>query len=303
MSFSHLAPPAPTDPDLPYEQLVEAASAAIPADFSRNPAEILVALDVDGTLLRSQGASPRVRECVAEALEAGVNLVIATGRGVSATRPVFAELGIESGYSVCSNGAITVHWDPRLERGRSLIHTETFDPEPAGRLMLEAFDGEILLGTDSPDEETLNVSAPFPPGEIITKERVLSVDTLLQRQTPKLVGRMPGMPLEEFDARLQALPFIGVEVTVGWTAWVDVGPGGCTKATGLQALTERLELPATSTVAIGDGTNDIAMLEWASLGVAMGVAPPSVLTSANHVTGSVEGDGSAAVLRAILNRL
>lgn len=56
-------------------------------------------------------------------------------------------------------------------------------------------------------------------------------------------------------------------------------------------------------VATGDGTNDIPMLEWADYSAAMRVAPEQVQACATHVTGSGEGDGSAAVLRALLDRL
>lgn len=54
---------------------------------------------------------------------------------------------------------------------------------------------------------------------------------------------------------------------------------------------------------MGDGTNDIPMLEWADYSAAMRVAPEQVQACATHVTGSVEGDYSAAVLRALLDRL
>jgi hydroxymethylpyrimidine pyrophosphatase-like HAD family hydrolase len=55
-------------------------------------------------------------------------------------------------------------------------------------------------------------------------------------------------------------------------------------------------VPAEATLAVGDGGNDIEMLRWAGLGVAMGHAPDEVKAAADEVTGSVHEDGLAQVL-------
>ena len=57
---------------------------------------------------------------------------------------------------------------------------------------------------------------------------------------------------------------------------------------------------ASSTLAIGDGRNDIEMLTWAGRGVAMGQAPEEVVAAADEVTKSVYDDGAALVLRGLL---
>jgi len=55
------------------------------------------------------------------------------------------------------------------------------------------------------------------------------------------------------------------------------------------------------TVAVGDGRNDLAMLEWAALGIAMGHAPESVRAVADEVTGTIDDDGVVPVLRSLLD--
>ena len=75
-----------------------------------------------------------------------------------------------------------------------------------------------------------------------------------------------------------------------------------TKASGLESLRQRIGLPACGTVAVGDGTNDIAMIEWAAFGVAMGGASDEVRAHADHVTAAVENDGAAAVMHGIMRR-
>jgi hydroxymethylpyrimidine pyrophosphatase-like HAD family hydrolase len=91
-----------------------------------------------------------------------------------------------------------------------------------------------------------------------------------------------------------------VSYNVGWTAWLDIAPDGVNKATGLQYVCAELGIPTERVLAMGDGRNDIDMLEWAvaggGLGIAMGQAPPEVAAVATDVTGTDLDDGVATTL-------
>jgi 5-amino-6-(5-phospho-D-ribitylamino)uracil phosphatase len=89
-----------------------------------------------------------------------------------------------------------------------------------------------------------------------------------------------------------------VTYNVGWTAWLDIAPDGVNKATGLQIVADRLGIPVDRVLVIGDGRNDIDMLAWAGVGVAMGQAPDEVVAAADRVTGTDLEDGVAAALEA-----
>ena len=148
------------------------------------------------------------------------------------------------------------------------------------------------------------LSAPFPNNEIEGSDhRIVSMEELASTPTPKIVVRAADMDREEFDRILSSLDVSRThEVFVGWTSWADIEPLGVTKASGLESLRQRLGLPACGTVAVGDGTNDIAMIEWAAFGVAMGGASDEVRAHADHVTAAVENDGAAAVMHGIMRR-
>ncbi len=86
---------------------------------------------------------------------------------------------------------------------------------------------------------------------------------------------------------------------VGWTAWLDIAPDGVNKAVALERVRRLVRVPRTRVMAVGDGRNDIEMLEWASAsgrGVAMGQSPPEVVAAANESTATDVEDGVAQVL-------
>lgn len=313
MSNPLLVPPPHRGPAIPYQELLDHARATLPAHIPNRGQDILLALDVDGTLLTADGASRRTKQIVRDALDAGINIVIATGRGISSTKPVFEELELPTGYSVSSNGAQTVRWTweyASRAAGSSasnrkylpeLLVEHVFDPRPSAEVLVQAMP-DILLGADEGADGML-VSEPFPMGEMISFQRVCSFDELVANPTARMVARMPQMPRDEFEDIIDALPLVDVEVAVGWTAWADICAGGVTKATGLQDLADELGISHQGTIALGDGVNDIEMLQWAGHGVAMGGAADVVIAAANETTGPVDFDGSAAVIEAVLERL
>lgn len=302
MPPSLITPPPQRGEGVPYDQQVENAARALPATLPEDPRKVMVALDVDGTLLTAEGASKNVYRTVNSAIEAGLNIVIATGRGLSATKPVFEELGMSPGFSVSSNGAQIVLWE-RAADGRHVytkLKETFFDPRRAAEAILSAVPDAIIATDDGHD--TMRVSNLFPPGELASIQDLQELEHLLAEPTIRLIARAPAMEREAFADALAKVDLSDVECAVGWTSWADVTALGTTKAQGLGVLTEQLGVDPTGTIAIGDGTNDIAMLRWAAHGVAMGGATPDVVEAANATTGAVDHDGAAAVLEALLQR-
>ncbi|MEY2945583.1 MAG: hypothetical protein RL243_329, partial [Actinomycetota bacterium] len=88
-----------------------------------------MALDIDGTLVHDDGfLSPEVVREVQRVRELGHEIVVATGRSAANAIPVVRELGINAGYVVCSNGAVTVVVDDEDPQGFRPHEVITFDP-------------------------------------------------------------------------------------------------------------------------------------------------------------------------------
>lgn len=259
----------------------------------------LVALDVDGTLMSYDGViSDDVRAAVRDLVAAGVHVVLATGRGAHSAVPVARDLGLTEGWVVCSNGAVTARLDPDEGGGFELTDVVTFDPAPALRaIALEIPDAlyaveELGVG--------FKVSEPFPPGEIGGEITVVGFDELLGTPATRVVIRAPGSSPEEFNEIVERVGLHEVQYAVGWTAWLDLTPGGVSKASALETVRRRLGVEPFATAAIGDGGNDLEMLAWAARGVAMGHARDDVRAAADEVTGTIDDDGAVQILRSLL---
>ena len=293
-----LTVPASGEVARPFGILLDEAAAALPADFPSQATNIMVALDIDGTILTPAGASERVLEGIHGLADAGAQVVIASGRALEGVTPILEVLDFTDGWALCNNGATLV----RVNAGEcEIVDERTFVPgaiiEEIARALPDA------LFASMPHPNTL-LSAPFPNNEIEGSDRrVVSMRELAATPTPKIVVRVPNMDRDSFETTLHSLPVAHThEVFVGWTSWADIEPRGVTKASGLEALRSRLGIPGAGTVAVGDGTNDIAMIRWAAFGVAMGGASQEVRAHASHVTAAVENDGAAAVMHAVARR-
>ena len=250
----------------------------------------LAALDVDGTLVDQTNAlSPAVREAVLALADTGVVIVVATGRAMPGTMEVVERLGLDDGTAVTSNGAIVIGYHPV-----EVLHSVTFDASEAVRRVLESVPDALVAV-----EEVgigYRVNKPFPEGEVSGRITVEDVDSLVSEPVTRVVIRAPEHDAREFAAVVEGLGLTETNYYIGYTAWLDLAPQGVSKASGLELVCVQLDIAPADVLAVGDGFNDVEMLQWAGRGVAMGQAPDDVVAVADAVTDSVADDGLATEL-------
>jgi 5-amino-6-(5-phospho-D-ribitylamino)uracil phosphatase len=251
----------------------------------------MVALDIDGTIVDLDGALPEaVRKAVGMVLDAGVPVVLATGRSWHGTRPVFDELGLPPGPSVCSNGAVIVSYPPQQ------IHKAiTFDPRSVIKKVVEFAPGTLIAVEEIGRGYRLNDH--FPGGDLTGEMIVESIEQLSSRPVTRIILRDPSASEEDFTKLARHLGLKGVSYFVGWSAWLDIAPEGVNKATALAEVAEGLGVSAADVLAFGDGRNDIEMLRWAGRGLAIGDAPDEVKAVADDVAARFIDGGPIAELR------
>lgn len=258
----------------------------------------LVALDIDGTLLKwvdgagstHEEVPPAVYDAVQRVLDAGAHVVLASGRAPHGMTPIADLLDLHGHgdrlWVVASNGSVLLRYPP-LE----IVHEVTFDAAPAVHAVLERYPDALVAIEER--GVGYRVSAPFPEGELGGELIVTALDELVSAPVSRVIIRDPQATAEEFVQMAEELGLHGTDYVVGWTAWLDLAPVGVSKASGLQYVVDRLGLSADDVLAIGDGRNDIEMLTWAGRGVAMGQAVQEVIDAADDVTGTVDEDGAA----------
>ena len=268
-------------------------------DQPNNNNNLMVALDVDGTLVDHDGhMSPAVRSAAQAVVASGHDVMIATGRSLNATLPIIEQIGLERGYAVCCNGGVTLHLDPSLDKGYEIIHKATFDPAPALRALRERLPNAKYALEDE-DGNFLSTER-FQDASFGVESIGVDFQTMLDATAVRVVVFSSENTSDEFNEAIKHIGLSGVTYSVGWTAWLDIAAEGVTKASALEALRRKLGTDQANTVAVGDGRNDIEMLTWAGRGVAMGQAPDEVIAVADEVTASVLDDGAAHVLRSLL---
>jgi HAD superfamily hydrolase (TIGR01484 family) len=249
-----------------------------------------VALDIDGTLVDHYGLMPDpIRAAVRRVVDAGVPVVLATGRAWHGTQPIFDLLGLPPGPSVASNGAVIVNYPPQ-----EIVKAVTFDPSDVIRKVEEFAPGTLIAVEEI--GRGFRLSGPFPDGDLTGEIMIEDVVQLSSRPVTRVILRDPNASDQDFIELAQQLGLHGVTYFVGWSAWLDIAPEGANKATGVAEIAEQLGVSAADVLALGDGRNDTEMLRWAGRGVAMGDAPLEVQQAADHVTGLFAEGGTIAEL-------
>ncbi|MDJ1370685.1 HAD family hydrolase [Gulosibacter molinativorax] len=263
---------------------------------------MLIALDIDGTILDVDGEIPDATHREIDRLvTAGHEVMLATGRSARDTLPVRERLGIEPQYVVSANGAMTLEKEPADARGYTARWVETFDPTGA----LEALSTVLkdarfaVEGSDG----VYRYSGRFPEGTFEAQGLEVPFEELAKEPVTRLVVVSPDQTIEEFLEQIAESGLHSVSYSVGWTAWLDIAPEGVNKGTALERVRESHGIDRKNVFVAGDGRNDIEMLRWAAEGgghgVAMGNAPQEVIDAGNAMTTDFYHEGLARALAKI----
>ncbi len=258
----------------------------------------LVATDLDGTLVRSDGTVSAYTRSVLDRLDAlDVPVVFVTGRPLRWAEEVFEYVGAH-GLAVVSNGALV--WDvagDRVHLTRTIpvdVGLATCDriraAVPGTSFAVETLDGIAL-------EPEFLERHPVPDGA-----RRGPLREMFDRPALKLLARHEELEPQEFwdmaaDAAAEA-------VVVTWSstsAMLEISAAGVTKASTLALLCRRLGVRPADVMAFGDMPNDLPMLEWAGVSYAMADAHPTVVAAADHVAPGNDDDGVARVLAGLFD--
>ncbi len=256
----------------------------------------LVATDLDGTLLRPDGAvTARARAALRAARARGIAVVLVTGRPPRGVR----RLGLAdcAELAVCANGALL--YDLVADR---LLDERPIPGAVAARLVADlrrAAPGVVFAG-----EYGLSFCREpgYPPGDPLDERDGVVEDALrfADRGLAKLLVRHPQMAQKLVLPLATAVAGDDAVVTRSGLELLEISAAGVTKASALEGVCNKFGVAAADVVALGDMVNDLPMLRWAGRAVAVASAHPDVLAAADEVTASNADDGVAAYLERLL---
>lgn len=283
----------------------------------------LIAIDIDGTLLPSAGThiSDRNRRALVSAQQAGIEIVIATGRRQAYATPLIHPTGLaDRTVMITSNGTVTrTLGGDRIDRFALPVATAlelcpalrrfggttvfTFDHEGPGELVLESIDqlhARIALWVEANRPwiaEVRPLERAFESGQAPVQGMVCgTVDAM----------REAHMWLEDSDLsariELHRTEYPARDLTI-----LDILPPGCSKGVALRRLAQSRGLEPSELMAIGDNFNDLEMLESVGQPVIMANAAPGLIEIARsrgwQLAASNDDDGVAQTIESILDSL
>lgn len=265
----------------------------------------LLVLDLDGTLTDSKKKiTARTRDTLIKAQKQGIRIVLASGRPTYGVAPIADALELDryEGYILSYNGGEIIDW-----KTKELMYKKWLDNDVLPYLYQCAKDNNFAIVTY--DHEY--VLTELPDDEYVLKEALLNVMKI--KKVDNFLAAIPrpitkclivGEPirLAELEKKMYEQLKDKMGVFRSEPYFLELVPKGIDKAQSLSVLLKEIGLVKEEMIAMGDGFNDLSMIQYAGLGIAMANAQQVVRDNADFITLSNDEDGVAyAVEKFILS--
>ncbi|GAB3789952.1 Cof-type HAD-IIB family hydrolase [Virgibacillus kimchii] len=265
----------------------------------------LIALDLDGTLLTDMKLiSERTKETLLAAMEQGHIVVIATGRPHRASMEFYEALGLNTPM-VNFNGALIHH--PKDDKWHALhnpmpVNTAHQIIDACYELDVNNILAEVMdqVYLDQYNQQIIDIfqanpeHSPFKIGNLKSNLSEDPTSVLIHPREDHIIELRSH--LDDFHAEL-------IEHRKWGAPWniIEIVKKGMNKAVGLHKIAKYFDIPQERIIAFGDEDNDLEMIDYAGVGVAMGNAIDELKSIAKHVTDTNEANGVGNFLDQYLN--
>ena len=259
----------------------------------------ILVLDLDGTLANTRKEiTPRNREVLIQTQQQGTRLVLASGRPTYGIAPLADELQMNQfdGYILSYNGGEIIDWKSKEIHDAKVLPDavipQLYECAKRNELAILTYDKECIV-TENPEDEYVKKEAFLNKMEVRKSTDFL---TDIHLPVPKclIVGDPDKLIAVESELSIRLQGQISVYRSEPY--FLELVPLGIDKAQSLTVLLEKLGMKREEMVAVGDGYNDLSMIKFAGLGVAMANAQEPVKKAADYITLSNDEDGVAAVV-------
>ncbi len=256
-----------------------------------------VFVDLDGTVVHEAELLPTAAAAIAALQATGVPVVVATGR-MFASACRFADAMEAADPVICFQGAVVGR-----RSTREILHHRTLDPEPAREILAAIVEsGEhvnvmthdaFFVAEDNEEARRYATSARIPVNA------VGDLVAWLDQPVTKLV--VSGDPARMDALRDELVPRFGDRAFIAKSLpfYLEVAAPGVDKGTGCAIVADLMGLERERCVTIGDGENDLELIEWGGFGIAVDGGHPVLMERADWVAPTIHDDGVPRVLQAL----
>jgi len=261
-------------------------------------------LDMDGTILRSDHSlAPRTIRAVKSISSSGCIVCLATGRSWESVKPIYDILEL-SGPTICYNGAVVignpvgdcVFESTMNEAVASFVIAEV---RTSGCEMIAYRHRELIFERRGPEIKAYNVRTKLP-GKIVDFDSLhtLEFTKIIVLSNQNTLARLKLLLGNQFSNEVLSITFSN-------SRFLELMAGEIDKGKGLMEVCGILNIAREATAAIGDGWNDLAMLEATGDAWIMGGAPQALMAKfpPNRITLSADQDGAARVMETMLQEI
>jgi Cof subfamily protein (haloacid dehalogenase superfamily) len=263
----------------------------------------ILVLDIDGTLTNSQKEiSPATKQALHDLQASGVKVVLASGRPTCGMTHVAKEIELErfGGFLLSYNGGRITDCKTgqiiyqKVLPNACIAPLYAFAKEHGVHIM--SYENDQII-TEHPDDPYVEVEARI--NRMFLKPVNDFVRTI-QFPVVKCIFTGDGGVLEALEP-MAVREFEELNIYRSEPFFLEIMPPSIDKAYSLSKLLEHLGLTKEQMVACGDGFNDLSMIEYAGMGVAMANAQPVVKRAADWITSSNDEDGIVRVIHKFFN--
>jgi len=253
--------------------------------------------DIDGTLLNSQHQiTPKTEEAIKNVLKQGIPFIPVSARPPYAIMPYTEQLGAQHGM-ICYSGALI------LDKNLTALYSVILAPQDLQKLNalladfahlsisyyagLDWFCNDVNNDWIKQESEITGLSAKSMQDNLTDVHKILVMGSAEEIQRVELVLK-------------QALPHLSIQRSKD--EYLEIMNPAATKAKAIQFMAQHLSISAEQVIAFGDNFNDLDMLQYAGLSIAMGNAPDAIKQVAKEVTATNNEDGIALVLNRVFGK-
>jgi Cof subfamily protein (haloacid dehalogenase superfamily) len=262
----------------------------------------LVCTDIDGTILNSKGClSPRTKAAVKKVMQKGIPVVLVSARPPRGVSCFYEELGITAPVCAYSGGYLETEGKVLFDRTMPLDVCETICQEAQKRgIHAGIYEGRHWFVQQMDAAAKWEADAIGFCPDCVPYEQLFCDFHKTGHAPNKILCIGDAVKIAAFQHEIALEYQEQLDCYLSKDTYLEIMPKGVTKVCAVKALCKQMGIGREQVLAFGDHFNDLSMLQYAGVGVAVSNAPDDVKKAADWVSSSNDEDGVAVVLEQLL---